>query len=155
LTVSQKTLYHFIVSAINDILETAEVGSLLMQDTPMLMNANVQAIHLQAKLFRGFSDPSRLSILNALRNGALTVSDIVQATGLTQSNVSNHLGCLRDCGLVTAQQEGRFVHYALSDTRVGQLLRLANELLADVAKGVYECTRYSAKESTHGEITHA
>jgi len=120
-----------------------------------MLTANAQAIYLQAKLFRGFSDPSRLSILNALRNGALTVSDIVQATGLTQSNVSNHLGCLRDCRLVTAQQEGRFVHYALSDTRVGQLLRLANELLADVAKGVYECTRYSAKESTHGEITHA
>jgi DNA-binding transcriptional ArsR family regulator len=121
----------------------------------MLMTANVQAIYLQAKLFRGFSDPSRLSILDALRNGVRTVSDIVQATGLTQSNVSNHLGCLRDCGLVTAHQEGRFVYYALSDERVGQLLRLAHELLADVAKGVYDCTRYHAKESTHGEITNA
>lgn len=121
----------------------------------MPMTANVQAIYLQAKLFRGFSDPSRLSILDALRNGILTVSDIVQATGLTQSNVSNHLGCLRDCGLVTARQEGRFVYYALSDERVGQLLRLANELLADVAQGVYDCTRYHAKESTHGEITNA
>ena len=116
----------------------------------MLMTAKVQAIHLHAKLFRGFADPSRLSILNALRNGALPVSDIVQATGLTQSNVSNHLGCLRDCGLVTAQQEGRFVYSALSDTRVGQLLRLAEELLADVAKGVYDCTRYDAKERPHG-----
>ena len=116
----------------------------------MLMTAKVQAIHLHAKLFRGFADPSRLSILNALRNGARTVSDIVHATGLTQSNVSNHLGCLRDCGLVTAQQEGRFVYYALSDTRVGQLLRLAEELLADVAKGVYDCTRYDAKECPHG-----
>jgi len=120
-----------------------------------MLTANAQAIHLQAKLFRGFSDPSRLSILDALRNGVLTVSEIVHATGLTQSNVSNHLGCLRDCGLVTAQQEGRFVYYALSDKRVGQLLRLANALLADVAKGVYECTRYDAKEPTHGEITHA
>jgi ArsR family transcriptional regulator, cadmium/lead-responsive transcriptional repressor len=120
-----------------------------------MLTANAQAIYLQAKLFRGFSDPSRLSILDALRNGVLTVSEIVHATGLTQSNVSNHLGCLRDCGLVTAQQEGRFVYYALSDKRVGQLLRLANELLADVAKGVYECTRYDAQESTHGEITHA
>ena len=116
----------------------------------MFIAANPQAIQLQAKLFRGFSDPSRLSILDALRNGALTVSDIVQATGLTQSNVSNHLGCLRDCGLVTAKQEGRFVYYALSDKRVGQLLRLADALLADVARGVYECTRYHAKESTHG-----
>jgi len=116
----------------------------------MLIAANPKTNELQAKLLRGFSDPSRLSILEALRDGALTVSEIVQATGLTQSNVSNHLGCLRDCGLVTAEQQGRFVHYELSDKRVGQLLRLADELLADVTKGVYECTRYNAKESKHG-----
>lgn len=116
----------------------------------MLIAANPKTRELQAKLFRGFSDPSRLSILEALRDRALTVSEIVQATGLTQSNVSNHLGCLRDCGLVTAEQQGRFVHYELSDKRVGQLLRLADELLADVAKGVYECTRYNTKESKHG-----
>ena len=118
----------------------------------MLMIANPKPSTLQAKLFRGFSDPSRLSILEALSDGPLTVSAIVQATGLTQSNVSNHLGCLRDCGLVIAQQQGRFAYYELSDRRVRQLLRLADELLADVAKGVYECTRYNTlRESRHGE----
>ena len=99
--------------------------------------------NLQAKLFRGFSDPSRLGILDALRNGPLTVSEIVEATGLSQPNVSNHLGCLRDCGLVVAEQEGRYVTYHLSDDRVGELLSLAESLLADVARGVYECTRYN------------
>lgn len=98
---------------------------------------------LQAKLFRGFGDPSRLGILDALRNGPLTVSEIVEATGLSQPNVSNHLGCLRDCGLVIAEQEGRYVTYHLSDDRVGELLVLAESLLADVARGVYECTRYN------------
>jgi DNA-binding transcriptional ArsR family regulator len=102
---------------------------------------------LQAKLFRGFGDPSRLEILDALRNGPLTVSDIVEATNLSQSNVSNHLGCLRDCGLVIAEQEGRYVTYHLSDDRVGDLLALAESLLADVAKGVYECTRYNVRAS--------
>lgn len=67
-----------------------------------------------AKLCRGLSDPSRLSILEALRSGTLTVSEIVQATGMTQSNVSNHLGGLYDCGLVRRDQEGRFVRYRLS-----------------------------------------
>ncbi|MDW8234953.1 MAG: metalloregulator ArsR/SmtB family transcription factor, partial [Roseiflexaceae bacterium] len=85
----------------------------------MLITANPKAVELQAKLFRGFADPSRLAILEALRDGALTVSEIVQITGLTQSNVSNHLGCLRDCGLVTATPQGRFVYYELSDKRVG------------------------------------
>ncbi|MSP14013.1 MAG: ArsR family transcriptional regulator [Chloroflexi bacterium] len=112
----------------------------------MLITANPKAIDLQAKLFRGFSDSSRLSILEALRDGPLTVGEIVQTTGLMQSNVSNHLGCLRDCGLVQAEQQGRYVSYALSDKRVAELLRLADELLADVAKGVYECTRYNVPE---------
>ena len=96
---------------------------------------------------RGFPDPSRLSILDALRDGAVTVIEIVEATGLSQPNVSNHLGCLRDCGLVVSEQQGRYVYYELSDKRVGQLLMLADQLLADVTKGVYECTRYNVKES--------
>lgn len=99
--------------------------------------------NLQAKLFRGFGDPSRLGILDALRNGPLTVSKIVEATSLSQPNVSNHLSCLRDCGLVAAEQQGRYVTYHLSDDRVGELLALAESLLADVARGVYECTRYN------------
>lgn len=114
----------------------------------MLTVANPTALALQAKLFRGFADPSRLAILQALRNGARSVGDIVQATGLSQPNVSNHLSCLRDCGLVIASPQGRFVYYELSDRRVEQLLRLADELLADVAKGVYECTRYRAEDSS-------
>lgn len=117
----------------------------------MLLDAKTEKVALQAKLFRGFSDPSRLAILQALRQGPLTVGEIVEETGLSQSNASNHLACLRDCGLVTATQEGRFVYYELSDKRVGQLLRLAEELLSEVAKGVYECTRYeSSIEKRHG-----
>lgn len=125
---------------------------MIWQITCMFTAANPKAIELQAKLFRGFADSSRLAILESLRDGPLTVSEIMQSTGLAQSNVSNHLGCLRDCGLVAAEQQGRFVYYTLSDKRVKQLLRLADELLADVAKGVYECTRYNApKVSKHGK----
>ena len=116
----------------------------------MLILPNPKSIEIQAKLFRGFSDPSRLSILDVLRDGALTVTEIVEATGLTQSNASNHLACLRDCGLVVTEQEGRFVYYQLSDKRVAKLLSLADELLADVAKGVDECKRYNVKVSRHG-----
>lgn len=116
----------------------------------MLLTADKTSLALKAKLFRGFSDPSRLSILEALRQEPRTVSEIVETTNLSQPNVSNHLGCLRDCGLVIAEQEGRYVTYRLSDDRVGALLALAEALLADVARGVYECTRYNQpKESRH------
>ena len=116
----------------------------------MLITSTTSSIDLQAKLFRGFADPSRLGILVALRNGPLTVSEIVEATRLSQPNVSNHLGCLRDCGLVAAEQQGRYVTYHLSDDRVGELIALAESLLADVARGVYECTRYNIKDSKNG-----
>jgi DNA-binding transcriptional ArsR family regulator len=108
----------------------------------MLITTDTTGLAVKAKLFRGLGDPSRLSILDALRNGPLTVGEIVEATELSQSNVSNHLGCLRDCGLVLAEQEGRYVTYHLSDDRVGDLIATAESLLADVARGVYECTRY-------------
>jgi DNA-binding transcriptional ArsR family regulator len=108
--------------------------------------ANPQAVTLKAKLFYGFSDMSRLSILEALREKPLNVGEIVERTGLSQSNVSNHLSCLRDCGLVAREQQGRYAVYQLSDPRVGALLEMADELLADVAKGVYECTRYEVPE---------
>jgi DNA-binding transcriptional ArsR family regulator len=107
-----------------------------------MLTSTTSSIDLQAKLFRGFADPSRLSILEALLEQERTVSDLVQATGFTQPNVSNHLSCLRDCGLVSVRQQGRFSYYSLSDDRVAKLLLLTDELLADVARGVYECTRY-------------
>lgn len=117
----------------------------------ILFTVNRTELAIKSKFFRGFSDSSRLSILDALRNGPLTVGEIVEATGLSQSNTSNHLSCLRDCGLVVAEQNGRSVTYTLSDDRVGELLTLAESLLADVARGIYECTRYNtAKESAHG-----
>lgn len=110
----------------------------------MILQAQAQGVTLKAKLFRGFADPSRLAILEALREGPRTVSELVAATGLSQSNASNHLACLRDCGLVAATQRGRFVTYQFSYSRIETLLSLADEVLADVARGVYECTRYTA-----------
>lgn len=114
----------------------------------MLMAASTDAIHLTAKLFRGFADPTRLRILEALRDGPRSVGAIVDATALGQSNVSNHLACLKDCGLVASERQGRHVIYRTSDPRVGELLALGEVLLADVAQGVYACTRY--EEDGHG-----
>lgn len=99
-------------------------------------------IALKARLFRGFSDPSRLSIVEILRSGSATVGEIVERTSLSQSNVSNHLGCLKDCGLVASEQRGKFVHYRLSSNNIEKLMILADKLLHQVGKEIYECTRY-------------
>lgn len=112
----------------------------------MLTSTHAQSLALKSRLFRGFSDPSRLSILEAVREQARSVTEIVEITGLTQSNVSNHLACLLDCGLVAREQQGRFAFYQLSDPRVGLLLAVADEILTDVAQGMYVCPRYEAPE---------
>lgn len=113
------------------------------------MTTRVQsAMALKARFFRGFSDMSRLSIVEALRDGPLTVSTLVEKTGLSQSNVSNHLRCLSDCGLVVSTPHGRYTLYQLSDGRVADMLRLAGELLHEVARGVYECTSYEPTNET-------
>jgi len=113
----------------------------------MFLAADTTNLSVKARLFRGFSDPTRLKILETLRSGELTVGAIVEQTGFSQSNVSNHLACLRDCGLVVAEQNWRHVTYHLSDDRVGDLLVLAESLLSDVARGVYECTRYNLPQT--------
>jgi DNA-binding transcriptional ArsR family regulator len=98
-------------------------------------------LSLKAKLFRGLADPSRLGILEALRDGARSVGELVLATGLSQPNVSNHLACLHGCGLVVREQAGRRVYYRLSHERVAALLGLADHVLADVATGLCACPR--------------
>ena len=106
------------------------------------MSASPQLREVRAKLFRGFADASRLAIVEALRSGPLCVGDIVDETGLGQSNASNHLACLLECGLVEREPRGRFVFYRLSDPRVAELLRTADALLDEVAVGVEGCDRY-------------
>ncbi len=104
------------------------------------------SLALKAKLFRGLADPSRLAILEALRSGEKTVSEVVAATGLSQPNASKHLACLRDCGLVDSRPEGNFAYYFILDPRMEDVLRSAEAILAGVAARVYECTRYGGQE---------
>jgi DNA-binding transcriptional ArsR family regulator len=100
---------------------------------------------LRAKFFRGLADPSRLALLEALRGGERTVGALVAETGLTQSNVSGHLACLKDCGLVESRQEWRHSYYRLADDRIEPLLAAADGILAATAQRVYACVNIPDK----------
>lgn len=76
---------------------------------------------LVAERFRGLAEPARLRMLAALRDGEMTVSELVDATGLGQANVSKHLGLLHGLGFVTRRKEGLFVYYGLADGDVDRL----------------------------------
>ncbi len=97
-------------------------------------------ISVAAQLFHGLSDPTRLSILLALLDGERRVSDLVGIVGTSQSNVSNHLACLKDCGLVVDRPaERRQVFYSISHPELGDLLVSAERLLARSGHEVRLC----------------
>ena len=66
-------------------------------------------------LFKGFADPTRLRVLNALAAGELCVCDLVELLGIAQPAVSRHLAYLRRMRLVEATREWKFAHYRLAD----------------------------------------
>lgn len=75
-----------------------------------------------ARLGRALADPTRCSILVALLDGAHYPGKLAEQLELTRSNVSNHLACLRGCGLVVAAYEGRKVRYDLADDHLARAL---------------------------------
>ncbi len=100
---------------------------------------------LVAKLFRGFSDPTRLAILRRLMDGPARVTDLVDHLGCSQANVSGHLACLRDCGLVDARPEGRAMRYRLDGDHVVAVIRSAEDLLAEQGTHIDLCRNYMAE----------
>ncbi|HVE95474.1 MAG TPA: metalloregulator ArsR/SmtB family transcription factor [Pseudonocardiaceae bacterium] len=76
-----------------------------------------------ARLGRALADPTRCRILLALLDGANYPGQLAAQLGLSRSNVSNHLSCLRRCGLVIASYQGRQVHYTLADAHLATALR--------------------------------
>ena len=78
-------------------------------------------IALVAARFRALAEPARLLIMNALREGELTVSGLVEETGLGTANVSKHLQLLHAAGFVTRRKEGLHVYYGLAGEDVFRL----------------------------------
>jgi ArsR family transcriptional regulator len=74
-----------------------------------------------AERFRALGEPARLRILNALRGGEAAVGELVEATGLTQANLSKHLQMLHTLGFVKRRKQGLFVYYMLADADIFRL----------------------------------
>lgn len=95
---------------------------------------------VRARFFHGLADRSRLAILDALRDGERSAGEVAAAAGLTPSNASRHLACLKDCGLVEARQDWRHVYYRLADG-VAELLAANDAFIDRVAERVAACER--------------
>ena len=116
-----------------------------MERAPFMIGAK-DRLKVKSKLFRGFADMSRLSILEALRQGPKNVSQLVAETGLLQPNTSIHLSCLRCCGLVTREYRGRFSYYSIASRKIARILEAAQKALSEVHDRIEECSRYGESE---------
>ena len=77
-----------------------------------------------AARFKALAEPARLQLLQHLRSGDASVSELVEETGLTQANVSKHLQLLLRLGFVTRRKDGLHVYYALADKDIFRLCDL-------------------------------
>jgi len=74
-----------------------------------------------AERFRLLGEPTRIKLLDALREGPATVAELTEAAGSSQQNVSKHLGILSRAGLLTRSRDGSFVRYTIADESVFEL----------------------------------
>ncbi|MGW6454391.1 ArsR/SmtB family transcription factor [Streptomyces sp. NPDC055078] len=89
----------------------------------------VSDIEVLARFGRALADPIRCRVLLALRQAPAYPADLAETLGVSRTRLSNHLACLRDCGLVVTVPDGRRTRYELADERLGHAL---DDLLAVV-----------------------
>lgn len=96
-------------------------------------------LNTKLKLLHGFSNKMRLQILECIQDQEKTVSQIVEQTNGSQSNISQHLACLKDCGLIVGRQEGKYIYYSLSNDKIRTLLMMFDTVLVDIEQQIASC----------------
>ena len=95
-----------------------------------------QLSDFKAEFFKALAHPLRISILDALRDGELTVNEISQRFDVEQANASQQLAVLRNRNMVIARKEGSNVYYSVSDKTIFKLLDAAKEIFHNHLTGV-------------------
>ena len=90
---------------------------------------NKRVFELHASICRTLSHPKRLEILNLLRQGELSVSEMAEQMGISLANVSQHLAVLRDQEVVVPRREGVNIYYQISNPKIIQACDLMREVL--------------------------
>lgn len=82
-----------------------------------------------ATVFKALCDPKRLAILEVLRNGEHCACELMEHTGIAQSALSYHMKILVESTMVSARQDGKWMHYQISETGKKSALSLLENLL--------------------------
>ena len=99
-------------------------------------------IDMKVKLIHGFSNKTRLQILECIKDEEKTVSQIVEEINGNQSNISQHLACLKGCGIIARRNEGKYCFYSVRNQHIRDLLTMFDVVLEDVQHDVACCNRH-------------
>lgn len=100
-------------------------------------------IELKAHFIHGLSNKTRLTILELLKLKEMTVNEIVEQSKISQSSISQHLACLKGCGLVISRQEGKFVYYQIKNDQILALLQLIDSVVEDTEEDIACCQHHT------------
>jgi len=95
----------------------------------MTTKYNIELYKLKAELCKTFAEPRRLMIIQELRDGEKSVSDIQVAMDIPQSAVSRHLAVLRDKGVVQTRRQGTNIYYRLTNPKICEACDIVQEIL--------------------------
>ena len=98
----------------------------LQRETRMTVSHPLPAglVDLIAERFRALSEPTRIKLLDQLREGEASVLELADLIGMTQQNVSKHLGVLQRARMVARRKRGNFAYYSIADERVFELCEI-------------------------------
>lgn len=97
----------------------------------MQQSLEAELRELHERVCKAISDPKRLLIISVLRDGELSVGQIAETLGVSQSNASQHLAVLRERGIVTTRRAGTSVYYSLRSKKILTAIDLMREFVAD------------------------
>ncbi|HIH31972.1 TPA: winged helix-turn-helix transcriptional regulator [Candidatus Woesearchaeota archaeon] len=89
---------------------------------------------LHADMCKVFSNPTRLEILNLLRDKEMSVTELIQKTYLSQANISQHLAIMKYKGIVIARRDGKNIHYKIAYPRLIKAFDIIKEVLSEKHK---------------------
>jgi len=87
--------------------------------------------NLHAEMCKTLSNPRRQAILDTIRSDEMTVTELIENTGISQANLSQHLAILRSKGVVKTRRDGNNIYYSLSNIKIIKAYDLISEVLED------------------------
>jgi DNA-binding transcriptional ArsR family regulator len=108
--------------------------------------SNRRLYELHASICQTLSNPKRLEVIDCLRDGELTVIRLAEVTNISQANLSQHLGLMRDKGILIARREGVNVYYRLSNPKITQACDLMRQVLLENLEAAGELAETSRKK---------